>query len=507
MKKTALLIALMCALSACNVSVHSNGKVTRYNLLDEAIKAAKAPSEKKKALNQALFQAVIDNDINQVRSLLQQGVDANTRDKLGQTPLMVLAFNHDNTEIAQALLNGGADIEAKDDKGDTPLAEALWGGKPNLTRFLIEKGANVNAKTNDGITPLHQACAGNLPLQNYPSITNEGRLSAMKILIANKADINATDNKGLTPFDHALKNKNNKQFTELLVEKGAKLNNQAQSELGSLLFSAVESNNTAFVRSLIKQGANPDARDKDKQTPLMVLAFHHDNTEIAQALLDGGADIEARDNNGDTPLAEAVWGGKPNLTRFLIAKGANVNAKTNDGRTPLHQACEGNLPLQDFPSITNEGRMSAIKILIENKANVNAKDNQGETPFDHARKKAPSDIENLLKKYGAKHSDAYIAQQKADKERAKREEREYARKRKCEHIYVGKTFKQYYGTHRFGGQRINIIYEVRGFSPAHNKVTGMCIDIENPYMGAMGTCDDASRNGLKNITVPCSTVD
>lgn len=473
MKKTALLIALMCALSACNVSVHSNGKVTRYNLLDEAVKAVKAPSEKKKALNKELAQAVFDDDINKARSLIAQGADVNARTNDNKNfPLQFVK----STGMAELLLENKGNPNLTDNQGDNALDNAHFKGRCEIATYFKNrgvKGQNLN----------------DLLFRVVESYKEEYAHSYAKNFIKCGADVNAKHKDGYSPLELAL-NKGKTDTAKTLIELGAKMNTEKQKELAKeMLFSAVESNNTALVRSLIKQGANPDARDKDKQTPLMVLAFHHDNTEIAQALLDGGADIEATDKQGDTPLAEAVWGGKPNLTRFLIAKGAKVNDKrSSDGLTPLHQTAY-NYPPDNLPSITTEGRMSAIKILIENKANVNAKDNQGKTPLDYAREKAPSDIENLLKKYGAKHSDAYIAQQKADKERAKREEQEYARKRKCEHVYVGKEFKREYEV-LFTGKG-TATYIVLGFSPKTGEVTARCEKMCS-FLGGYGSTETFS---------------
>jgi ankyrin repeat protein len=64
---------------------------------------------------------------------------------------------------------------------------------------------------------------------------------------------------------------------------------------------------------------------------------------LAQLLLDHGADANARDGAGQTPLHyAAIWNGRMETTRLLIARGAdiNVNVKDNEGMTPLARADE-----------------------------------------------------------------------------------------------------------------------------------------------------------------------
>jgi len=116
------------------------------------------------------------DDAATVQALLAEGVDVNTRNKLGQTALM-MASRDGHLDVVQALLAKGADVNAMDNGGETtPLMEgsrvvgyaknignrtalmmASWNGHPDVVRALLAKGADVNAKMSIGWTALTMA--------------------------------------------------------------------------------------------------------------------------------------------------------------------------------------------------------------------------------------------------------------------------------------------------------------------------------------------------------------
>jgi hypothetical protein len=94
--------------------------------------------------NSPLHSAAYYADIEMVRVLLDYGVDVNSRNKDGWTPLYYAPNSYPNDPgAARLLLDRGADpnLGAKD--GQTPLHEALQYGWIEMARLLIEHGANV----------------------------------------------------------------------------------------------------------------------------------------------------------------------------------------------------------------------------------------------------------------------------------------------------------------------------------------------------------------------------
>ena len=81
--------------------------------------------------------------------LLKYGAEANTRDKVNQTPLH-LAVRREHFKLASILLEHGADSNAKDDNGSTTLhrlsenRNSDEGDVLNLALLLLKCGAEVN---------------------------------------------------------------------------------------------------------------------------------------------------------------------------------------------------------------------------------------------------------------------------------------------------------------------------------------------------------------------------
>ena len=84
--------------------------------------------------------------------LVEQGLDINTPDYYGATPLYRQATMGRDT--VKLLLELGADIEKSNTYGNTPLHMAAEFFHPKTVALLLEKGANVNSKNDRGQTPL-----------------------------------------------------------------------------------------------------------------------------------------------------------------------------------------------------------------------------------------------------------------------------------------------------------------------------------------------------------------
>ncbi len=80
-------------------------------------------------------------DLEAVRSLLADGIDADTANDYGATPL-ILACMRGHTEVVRLLLESGANAELADTfYGRSPLAWATEGGFEPVVALLFENGA------------------------------------------------------------------------------------------------------------------------------------------------------------------------------------------------------------------------------------------------------------------------------------------------------------------------------------------------------------------------------
>jgi len=94
-------------------------------------------------LDQQLLDASRTGDIDQVKELLDGGIDIDTKDKHGYTSLAYACCN-DQTGIVYLLLNRGAKTDTKNKYGDTPLLSAIWYGFVEIVKHLLEYGADIN---------------------------------------------------------------------------------------------------------------------------------------------------------------------------------------------------------------------------------------------------------------------------------------------------------------------------------------------------------------------------
>ena len=110
-------------------------------------------------------------DIVAVQLELDKGVDVNTKDDRGRTPLhsqWILGFPGDfyyHETTVKLLIDNGADVNAKDEEGWTPLhwvamqdVKKISGTQlKHIAQLLIANGAVLSARNKDGKTPLEVA--------------------------------------------------------------------------------------------------------------------------------------------------------------------------------------------------------------------------------------------------------------------------------------------------------------------------------------------------------------
>ena len=175
----------------------------------------------------AIIYAILDGNLEAVRSLLDKGADTHVKDKLeGKTILMTACekyysgndskgINTQQNIIALLLDKGHVDIDEKDKHGSTALMRVAYRGHLKVLKFLIEHGAAVNVKNNYGSTPLFEAVHG----CHYESGC---RYQAVKILLDNGANVNVKDEIGHTPLYYSKHCKCEKvEIQKLLRNKGA----------------------------------------------------------------------------------------------------------------------------------------------------------------------------------------------------------------------------------------------------------------------------------------------
>jgi len=178
------------------------------------------------------FAAVAQDDVQQVKALLERGFDPNTLDPSG-THGLLLAVKAKSVNTAELLIRWPKTrVESRNAAGESPLMLAALAGDLELCRLLIGKDADVN-KT--GWTPLHYAA------------TN-GHVDVVRLLLEENAYIDAASPNGTTPLMMAA-HYGTSTAVKLLLESGA--DPTLKNELGLTAFDFANRGNRADAAALI----------------------------------------------------------------------------------------------------------------------------------------------------------------------------------------------------------------------------------------------------------------
>jgi ankyrin repeat protein len=322
-----------------------------------------------------LVDAMKNQDLQRVRTLLDQHADVNVRSEDGSTALLWAAHWND-LQAAELLVRAGADANAANDFRMTPLSQACTNGSVAFVSLLLTAGANPDTPVATGETPL-MTCA------------RAGAADAVRALLVRGADVNA---KEPTQHQTALMwaaAEQHPRVLETLIEARADL--AAHTKLGfTALHFAARAGDLESVRTLLGAGVNVNIRSQADPEPVRAEGASGAGGGTGAAAGTGGAAQGARGAGfgertgtsfpGSTPLLVATLRGHIPLALFLLDRGADPNV-LDAGFTPLHWAAgtwENGLanpvygfvdPVGGIPD--RDAKLRLVKALLAHGANPN----------------------------------------------------------------------------------------------------------------------------------------
>jgi ankyrin repeat protein len=324
-------------------------------------------------------EAIINQDIDKLQTLLQQGVDPNTINAEDYSMLSVAVFTS-TIEIIQLLLDYGANPNLG------ALVHASADGCSDVVYLLLEYGADPSISDMIlGNTPLHVACQ----MDNL----NGDYLETIRILLGyhnskgELADVNAENNKCDIPLRFAIENED-LPIIDFLLSRHADpqhINNKGTS----ILMIAIKTNNIDIVDLLVRYGADLNELDPEMK----------DIEAGREASEDYGGDTHDH-NNFELPLELAVRKGLFEMTKYLIEHGADPFYTDYADITLLH------LVYNKYEN-DESNYAETLKYLLNyrdehgNKLDINECDKYGDTPLDVAIYANRPDLVQILLDYGA----------------------------------------------------------------------------------------------------------
>jgi ankyrin repeat protein len=283
------------------------------------------------------YSAIRENNIAQLKALLDQKASANLADARGITPLMYAA-EVGSLDAMRILIDRGADVNAQNDIGSTAL---MWSvSDPAKVRLLLDHGAQVNLLAKSGRSALIIAAFTN------PSA------EVVRLLLAKGAKVDIMDKRHVTPMNAATFG-NDTAAVRLLLDAGADIDTPDTFIGLTPLMNAAGNRNLDAVKLIMAKGAQVNAVSKTEGLPkiqtgtvefggwtplLMAAAFGP--PESVKVLLDARARIDAQDYRGYTPLMLAVGTDRydQRIVNMLVADGADQRLKNHAGETALDWA-------------------------------------------------------------------------------------------------------------------------------------------------------------------------
>ncbi|KAI2671481.1 hypothetical protein DTO013E5_10051 [Penicillium roqueforti] len=214
-----------------------------------------------------LFEAVRSSQESKVALLLKHGADTYVLDcRTGMNLVYIAASKNATSGIINILIDSGIQIESQDDMGRTPLQVAAENSCTRAVRLLLHLGANPNFKNmnqyREGLSALFYAATN-------PNSPGNGNKSIIRALFIHGAEIDTENHAYKTPLLYAISQSAIKQ-AQALVECGANIMaRDSNGETVLHLAASLSSCSPSLMDWLVENGADANwAGGQRNETPI-----------------------------------------------------------------------------------------------------------------------------------------------------------------------------------------------------------------------------------------------
>lgn len=257
-----------------------------------------------------LLEAASRGDVEEVKKMLDYGVDPNLANDDGLTALHQACIDECD-DIAELLVEYGAYIDAEDRELWTPLHASAACGNFSMVEYLVDHGASVVALNSDG----------NLPVD----------------LLEDDEDLK----------DYLLKEMDKHGFDERKIDELVQLRERQMLE---------------DIKDAIEKKRDLEIKNMEGATALHI-ASANAYEEVLEFLLDNDADVDVEDKDGWKPIHAAACWGNEKAIELLVKHGAELECRTPHGETPL-DLCE-DPDIRQF-IIDLKGKIKTNKFKVKN---------------------------------------------------------------------------------------------------------------------------------------------
>jgi len=328
----------------------------------------------------------------ELKELLQQGVDVNASSSGGET-LLMRQVRYGTLDAVRVLVEAGVDLDAENDNAMTALDSATKRNQTEIITYLLEQGA----RPSDEELPPPGIISGFLQdEQGQP-------LDYVLLQCSPKGQLKFNDpvwmtlsggtihfpNLELGDYQIRLQGLPEPIQTVTLTESepiqaNLIFRSPRQATLNRALWCQLQFDGP-YVLELLEAGADASFQPPETGHTTLMVAYPLSPTN-ARALLEAGADVNRTNHTGQTALMSVIkmWKPDPEVVQVLLEAGADVTPSNQEGNTALHLACKC-------------GDLKIVNLLLEAGAKLDGTNQEGRTPLDLAVWGGHEDVAQTLR--------------------------------------------------------------------------------------------------------------